>query len=257
MQYINVREPWEIHDTIRISNSLFGAEANSGFYTTFNAFGAQQQHLFFKRRSEGNVHRAYCNQLSEDRTDFVFRAFSVGLLFLGPPTPLDIRLVTPPADAQEIMPVWWTTDFPRHVSASLQIGQNTNLVLNGMMMSPGYGPKTAGVSYGVDDTAVGTNYPEMVYTAVQGEPVPSSRQWIAGGTWHMPEPIGVPKGELLELRMNISEYARIFLQTVVGPSYYHIGGTGESDAVDIDTSYAIQASVWGYREVQQRGELHK
>ena len=251
---MNVREPWEMHDTIRISNSLFGAESNSGFYTNFVAFGQQQEHLLFKRRSEGNVHRAYCNQLAEDRSDFVFRVFQVGLLFIGPPTPLDCDAGTP-GDANELAPVWWTTDFPRHVAASLRIGQDTNLVLNGMMMSPGYGPKTSGVAYGVDDTAIGTNWPEMVFTATQGEPQPSSRYWIAGGSYQMPEPIGIPKGELIEMRLRVSEYARGLLVQLAGPGAYRIGGTGEAAAVSIDTSYAIQASLWGYREVQQRGEL--
>lgn len=254
MPAVNVREPWEMHDSICIDSTLYGSESNAGFFTTFVGFGQQADHLFFKRRSEGNVHRCYNNQQAEDRSDFVFRAFTVGLLFVAPPTPLDCDAGTP-GDANELLPVFWTSQLPYHCSISLKIGQDTNLKLQSMMMSPGYGPQTSGVAYGVDDTAVDTNWPEMVYTGVQGVPTASSRYWIAGGTPQNPEPIGIPKGELIEMKLRVSEYARGLLTTAAGPGVYRIGGTGEADAVSIPTRYGIQASLWGYREVQQRGEL--
>lgn len=252
---VNVREPWEMHDTICICSSLYGSEDQAGFYTNFVTFGQQSEHLFFKRRSEGNVHRAYNNQQAEDRSDFVFQAFSVGLLFIAPPTPLDCDAGTP-GDANELLPIFWTHDLPRHCSISLKIGQDTNLRLQAMMMSPGYGPVTSGIAYGLDDGAVpDTNWPEMVATACQGLPTPASRYWIAGGTMQNPKPIGIPKGELIEMKLRLSEYARGLLTTAAGPGSYRIGNTGEADVVSIPTRYAIQASLWGYREVQQRGQL--
>lgn len=253
----NVREPWEMHDTLCVCQALYGSESNAGYFTTFNAFGQQLEHLFFKRRSEGNVHRAYNNQQAEDRADFVFHAFQVGLAFIAPPTPLDVDGAAP-ANPNEFLNVWWQTDLPRHCSASLKIGQDTNLVLNAMMMSPGYGPSNSGVSYGVDDTNVGVNWQEMVHTASQGIPTPQARYWIAGGTLANPKPIGIPKGELVELRLEVSEHARGLLQATTGPGSIRMGGTGEGPGGSgsyIVSRYAIQASLWGFREVQQRGEL--
>lgn len=249
----NVREPWEMHDTLAVCSVLYGSESNAGFFTTFQGFGQRLDHLFFKRRSEGNVHRAYNNQLSEDRMDFVFWAFEVGLLFLAPPTPLQGDFDTPLLN--EYLVPFWTQDLPRHCSASLQIGQDTNLTLNAMMMSPGYGPMCNGAAFGVDD--LGASYaPEYVYTAVQGQPEPQSRYWIAGGTVEEPEPIGIPKGELIELRLEVSEFARTILQNAAGPGVMRIGGVGEGPSpIDLPARFEIQAAIWGYREVQQRGEL--
>lgn len=253
---VNVREPWEMHDSICIDSTLYGSEASAGFYTTFVGFAETTEHLFFKRRSEGNVHRAYNNQQAEDRSDFVFQAFQVGLCFIAPPTPLDFNpLGVAPFDANELLPVFWAQDLPRHCSISLKIGQDTNLRLQAMMCSPGYGPHTGGVAYGVDDTNIGVNFPEMVSAASQGVPTPSSRYWIAGGSLDNPQPIGIPKGELIEMKLKLSEWARGMLLQAAGPGVYRIGGTGEAEATSFPTRYGIQASLWGYREVQQRGEL--
>lgn len=258
MPYANVREPWEMHDSLCVCHTLYGSESTAGFFTSFQAFGQQLEHLFFKRRSEGNVHRAYNNKGSEDRTDFVFRAFTVGLLFIGPPTTQDL-VAEESTEPQEYLTQFWTQELPRHVSASLQIGQDTNLVLNGMMLSPGYGPKTDGVSFGIDDIgAPGTYWPESVLTCTQGTPIPQSRYWIAGNRWN-PTPIGIPRGEIIELKLRVSEHARNILTNALGPGFYRFGQTGEGPGavgIHFPTRYAIQASIWGYREVQRRGELH-
>ena len=259
MPFMNVREPWEMHDTLCVCANLYGSESQSGFFTTWVAFGQQLEHRFFKRRSEGNVHRAYNNQQAEDRSDFVFRAFEVGLLFHAPPTPL-IYSANGPAEAQDYISTFWTQDLPRHCSASLKIGQDTNLKLNSMMMSPGYGPATNGAAFGQDWIGVNTvpndNYwPEMMYTAVQGMPIPQCRYWIAGGSIDHPEPIGIPKGELVELNLKVSEHARGILSTAGGPGNYQMGDAAAGGSIVFASRFSIQASIWGYREVQQRGEL--
>lgn len=253
MPNLNVREPWVMYDSLSVRNTLYASEANAGFFTSFVGFGQQQDHLFFKRRSEGNVHLAYCNQLSEDRTDFVMQAFQVGLLFIAPPTTMDLS-GNSPAEVQEVLPSWWTQELPRHCSASLKIGQDTNLKLQAMMMSPGYGPVCDGAALGVDDPGTPDQfYPEFIWASTQGLPTPGSRYWIAGGTMQKPQPIGIPKNELVELKVSISEYARNFLTAIGGPGYYEFGEV--ADSYPFPTSYSIQAAIWGYREVQQRGEL--
>ena len=257
MTNVNVREPWEVHDTLCVCNTLYGSEANAGYFTTFNAFGQQNEHLFFKRRSEGNVHRAYCNMQSEDRTDFVLRAFQVGLAFFAPPT-FDQRhtgVPDEPAQFQSYLPAFWTGELPRHVSAELIVGQDTKLELQGMMMSPGYGPQTSGVGSGLDESSIGdVDYPpELVWAGGQGTPLPQVRYWLATGG-DDPKPLGIPKGELLEVKIKLSEHARNILTVAAGP-YDYYQGDSDRGFTYFKTRYYIQASIWGYREVQQRGEL--
>ena len=80
--------------------------------------------------------------------------------------------------------------------------------------------------------------------------------WIAGGSMKFPKPIGIPKGELVELRLEVAEFARNILTNARGPGNMAIGGIGEGPTrVDIPARFSIQASIWGYREVQQRGDL--
>ncbi|MDD3380005.1 MAG: hypothetical protein PHD68_02155, partial [Rugosibacter sp.] len=216
----NVREPWEEHDTIVVAPTLYGSEAQAGYFTTFAAFGQQMKHLFFKRRSEGNVHRAYCNKQSEDRTDFVFHVFQVGLLFIGPPTPLMGRRtgIAGVTEYQEFAQPFWLQDLPRHCAATLSIGQDTNLQLNAMMLSPGYGPHSNGAAYGLDTLVVAgqTFENEAMWTATQGVPEPQCRYWVAGDPQH-PKPTGIPKNEIVELSLEISEHARGILTSIAGP----------------------------------------
>jgi hypothetical protein len=257
--FFNVREPWEEHDTIVVCHSLFGSEAQAGYFTTFVGFGQQMSHLFFKRRSEGNVHRAYCNKQGEDRTDYVFRLFQVGLLFIAPPTPLDGQWTgaAGPNPIQDYLPSFWTQDLPRHCSASLSVGQDTNLVLNAMMMSPGYGPQSSGAAFGFDGPiSTRSHSPEFMWTACQGSPEPQCRYWVAGDP-EKPVPLDIPRNEIVEIKLELSEFARGILTSVAGPGNLLPGHNDVTPTFSyvFDARYAIQASLWGYREVQQRGQL--
>lgn len=263
-EYKLVQEPWEMHDTLCVCYRLYANEAQGGFFQTFAAFGLQERHLFFKRRSEANVHRAYCNQQSEDRTDFVFYAFQLGLLFFGPPTSLDVSTYGEgtPIQAQEYLPSFWCGELPRHSGVTLRIGQDKKLELQAMMLSPGYGPVSSGAALGIDDPVPGTSYmPEMVWTTVQGVPVAASRYNLFTGDENNPQPIAIPMGETIELELVLSEHARSILQAVGGPQFYYTGqpsanGPGQGAVGEfIATRYGIQASLWGYRCVQQRGML--
>jgi hypothetical protein len=254
--YLNVREPWVDYDTIKICGDLYGSEADSGFFTTFQAFAQRDEHFFFKQRSEGNVHRAYTNQMTEDRTDSVFHIMEIGVLFLAPPTPLDRVSTT----FNEAMQAFWTTELPRHTSVSLEIGQDTKLELQSMMASPGYGPVGSGAAFGVDDPFDSGNLygtPEFMWSVCQGVPEGKNRYWLCSGEDTDPQPIGVPKGEIRTVRLKISEFARRRLQGAnPGPGAMMLGQQDEAPAITlIKTAYRIQVSLWGYREVQQRGQL--
>ena len=256
--FSNVVEPYELHDTIVVCSQLYSGEPNAGYFQTFAQFGQQDRHLMFKRRSSGIVHPAYNNQDSEDRVDFPYHVFSMGLAFFAPPTPFDVESMGPGV-TQESLPSFWTQQLPRHVSASLKIGQDIKVEAQGQMYNAGYGVDADGVALGIDDMFPGTGYnPEMVWVSSQGTPTHSARKACFIGPNKKPVPIAIPKGEAIEVEISLSEQAQQWLTQVGGPSNLITDHTyPEVPTYEFFPSrYHIQVSLWGYREVQQRGQLH-
>jgi hypothetical protein len=261
MEYRNVLEPYVLYDTVVVCALLKNTEVGAGFFTTFQQFG-RQRHLMFKRRSKSIVNLAYCNMDSEDRVDFPFHIFGAGLSFMGPCTPFDVEGASS-SDAggnQEYLPSFWCGELPRHTTASLKIGQDTKLQIQSMMASPGYGPVTHGAALGIDNPEPDTkcHLPEFVWTTTQGTANHCARYSAFTLQNGQPNPIEVPKGESIELEIQMSEQATNVLRASGGPGNYIVN----KSLVEVPvmeyypTRYMIQASLWGYREVQQRGELH-
>lgn len=257
MKYKNVREPWELHDTICICNTLYGNEDQVGFLPTFVAFSQREKHIFFKARSEGNTHLAYNNQSASDRVDFVFHLFSVGVHFFGPPTPLDMYSSAGDAlAAQDALPSFWCMDLPRHCGVTVRIGQDDKLQAQAIMLSPGYGPQFSGAGTAVQDLGgEGDCAPELVWSATQGIPGRRSRFFTALDARGNPRPISIPRNDIIEVSLAVSEFARDFLSNAEGPNNYFFDDIASSTDI-FPTRYGIQVSMYGYREVQQRGMLH-
>jgi len=257
MQYANVVEPWEIHDTICVCSTLYGSEEQNGFFPSFLQFSRREKHLFFKNRSEGNTHLAYNNQQAADRTDFVFHVFSIGVHFFAPPTPLDMQDDQGvAATAQDALPSFWTMDLPSHCGATLRIGQDDKLQAQGLMLSPGYGPNFQGAGTAVQDLGgEGDTFPELVWAACQGVPGRRTRFFTATDRKGNPKPISIPRNDIVELSLSVSEFARDFLSNAGGPGLLWFD-TPVSNTYTVPTRYGIQASMYGFREVQQRGRLH-
>lgn len=258
----NVLEPWVIYDTIIVCSLLKNAENHAGFFTTFAGFGAKNRHIFFKQRSRGIVHLAYNNMDSEDRVDYVFHVFGLGIEFFGPPTPFDVQgaLVTNPGAVQEFLPSFWACQLPRHTAATFRVAQNDKIQIQSLMGSPGYGPVSSGAALGIDDPVPDTPYvPEFVWTTTQGIANQRARYGVftsqKDGSLN---PIAVPKGETIELELTLTEYARNILTQAGGPGNYITNHTYiEVPLFEFfPIRYGIRASLWGYREVQQRGQLH-
>jgi len=257
MKYANVREPWAIHDTIKICKTLYGSENQIGFFTTFAGFAQREKQLFFKNRSEGNTHLAYNNQQAVDRTDFVFHIFSVGVHFFAPISPLDMQDDQGTAGfCQDAMPAFWTMDLPNHCAATLRIGQDDKLEANAAMLIPGYGPNFSGAGTAVQDLGgEGDAMPELVWAATQGVPGRRSRFFTAVDKKGNPKPISVPRNDIIEMSLEVSEFARGFLNAAGGPGYYWFGLPTDNTYI-FPTAYGVQCSLYGFREVQQRGQLH-
>lgn len=252
-EFMNVRETWELHDTINVDSVLLGQEQQNGFFPSFAALGRQNSIAFFKRRTEGSVHLAYNNQLSADKADYVIRLFSVGVHFYGPPTPYEAQNVLDvPENVQDYAPIFWTSDLPRHCSLSLEIDQNEVCLAAAAQLSPGYGPRIDGAACGVNGVLT-DSMPEMIFANTMGLPKPSSRYWLATDYQGKSKPIDIPRDAPIEAKLEISEIATTLLQVMGGPGNY-VFGTGSFTFFNM--RYGIQVSLYGYREVQQRGELH-
>jgi hypothetical protein len=270
---MNVREPWELHDTLAICQNLYGSEPAAGFFTTFGAFAANERHLFFKLRSIGNVHMSYNNQSAVDRADFVFHAFSIGVRFFAPCTPILVDGTSPGA-GNVVIPApyqaWWLHTLPRHCGFEFSVGQDVKLSANSLMAAPGYGPDVSAIGAGVDGHAI-IDYeegsfvyqdpviPEIIWSGTQG--VPQKQFRFQFGDARNPSPIAIPRGEIIEARILLSQYAQRVLQqfSEADPQSYVLQqdmGEPAQGWITFPARFGIQVSLYGMREVQQRGQLH-
>lgn len=265
-QFFNIAESWPVYDTIIISEELYGNEENlGGFYTGFAAFAARSDHSLFKIRSEALAGLAYNNQAAQDRMDFAFHAMSIGISFFGPsfnPQWLNDDPVTYPAN-DNLITTFWQHDLPRYVGVEFRIGPDVKLKGTCFRLPPGYGPFGSGVSQG----------PDLMHADVPIDPIPAfSNHMVIVGTQGVPDvsnrftfrpPNDIPRNEQVEVRLYLSDIARSILNTIPGPGHNFIvqdydepEGTPTWTVANAPCRFGIQASLWGVREVQQRGEYH-
>lgn len=251
--FLNVQESWPIYDTLIVCPSLYGPEASvPGWFTTFAAMSARQDHSLFKTRSEANAGLYYNNQQSQDRTDFAFKAFSLGLRFFAPANRVEFAVGS---GSPAPLPPWdqsahfWTVDLPRHVGVELRIGQDIKLQSTGYRLPSGYGVAASGAAYGSEGLSAVQK--EFNFHVSQGVPDISNR-------FVFRPPIGIPRNETIEVRLLLSDYARYVLSNMPGPGeMFEAIAVGEGYTYFKNAArYGIQASLWGIREVQQRGQLH-
>jgi len=249
----NVFENNPIYDTVVICDSLYGNEATAqGWFPTIAAFGAQQEHRFFKNRNIANVGLAYNNMLSQDRADYAFHAVSLGVIFQAPISPFEYL----GGDIHEnrFLSSFWMFDLPNHVGVSFKLGQDIRLDANAYHVPSGYGAIGSGMTQGQDDfpVAPGNNsLTQAVWAGTQGTPAKENRYVFR-------KEIDIPRNQTFEVKITLSEYARSILSNCGGPgSYEFVSDLGEGTAIKtFPCRYAIQVSLYGVREVQQRGAMH-
>ena len=250
---MNVFETSSYWDTIIVCPSLFGNEASAnGWFTSIAGFGAQQEHRFFKNRNQAMVGLAYNNMMSSDRSDYPFRAVSLGLSFFAPITPFEV--LTGEVTTNRMLSSFWMFDLPNHIGASFRLGQDVRLEANGYHLPPGYGPVPGGMAQGQDDFPAVPGNASLtcaVWSGTQGIPVKENR-------YVFEKEIDIPRNETFEVKLTVSEYARSILSNCGGPgSYDFLTDAGEgAESSFFPVRYGIQCSLYGVREVQQRGAAH-
>lgn len=255
-KYANVVEPWALYDTIVISNTLYGAEANAGgWFTTWPLFSQRETHSFFKTRTEGTVGLPYCNLQSADSMDFAFICHSIGIAFMGPCS-LDTLLTAQdgavPTYPDMTIGHFWTSDVPHHCGVQLKIQQDVRAEGCAIQLSPGYGAGGGGAAFGHTDAAVPAHadIPFISNFVTQGLPILSNR-------FPLPVPIGIPRTASIEAVLYVSEFLRDVFANIGGPNeiYWNTSGVNQYDG--FPARYMIQFSLFGERLVQQRGQYHR
>lgn len=249
-QVENVLEPWAIYDTIIICPNLYGTESSvPGWFTTMAGFAARDRHTFFKGRNEANCGIAYCNMQTQDKLDFAFHCFSIGLRFFGACSMIE-EIVVDGTNQMQLSP-FFMYDIPLHSGVDFKVGQDSKLEANSYMMPPGYGPYAIGIGNGKDAyTGATLGLPIALQVGTQSAARKKNR-------YHFDTPIPIPRNEVIEATLYLSEVLTRFMANMGGPgfnssAYFDAGLQKES----YYTRYGIQLSLYGVREVQQRGQLH-
>lgn len=258
-QFKNVRETAPLYDTVLVCKTMYGKEQSvGGWYTTWAGFAANEKHTFFKSRTEGSTHLAYCNMQSADNVDTPFLAYTFGVRFFAPVSPdcYDFRLLSPQGMVEN-MPAWWLWDLPKHCGVDFRVQQDV-VIENTCLASPsGYGPRGGGGAQPAIDSRVGVKpnqIPWKTVTGTIGDPCIDNR-------FPLPEPIAIARNTAIEANIYVSEYARYVLSRLVGPldngflTECQADDTpSDADYIYLPTRYGIQVSLYGLREVQQRGQ---
>jgi len=258
--YLNVAESYPIYDTVIICSELFGKEKSlNGWYTTFRDFASDEKHTFFKTRTIGNSHLAYCNMDSADNIDFVYKAYSIGVRFFAPVSPEGYsEIIVSPAGMNENVIPFWLFDLPKHVGIDFRVQQDVIVENTCLATPPGYGPRGGGGAQPVPDAAgiFPNQAPWKVTTGSNGEPVIDNR-------FPFPSPIEIPRNTPIEANLVLSSYARYIVGGWIGPRSWVLPTEeqasqppGQADYFVTSTRFGIQVSLYGYRQVQQRGQYH-
>jgi hypothetical protein len=260
--YLNVAESYALYDTIIVCKEMYGKEKTiPGWYTTFRDFANNHKHVFYKNRTIGNSHLAYCNMDSADNVDFVFNAISFGVRFFAPITHDALKEVLTPFGPElinENNPAFWLFELPKHCGIDFRVQQDAIVENCCMATPPGYGPRLGSGAQPIiyDPTDVNINAsPFKITIGTMGEPSIENR-------FPFSLPLRIPRNATIEANVLLSGYIRSVMANMSGPEYWI--GDGEyvaetpanTDFFKVPSRFGIQVSLYGYREVQQRGQYH-
>jgi hypothetical protein len=244
-QIDNVYEAWPLYDTVLIGD---GQSDTPGWYESFAALGAADEVPFFNQRNRSGTHPAYNNFDSQEHLSFVYHCYSIGISFFGMPFSDfgDWNI----GGFREMVPYTenyakFCSELVQHSGFSLKVSQDEKLAI-----CCSAAPSGAGISGftrplyvpGVDDVALGT-----FQNLSNGVPHITNR-------WKFKTPIEMPRAVNVSATLKFSELARDLLQAMSGPGFFYNSPVEQAEAIPCVAG--IQLSMFGKREVQQRGQLH-
>lgn len=246
-EFYNVRETYPLYDTILITQNLTDLSSQPpGWFATFAAFAAAQNHHFFDTRNEANVGIPYCNLDTRDTMPFGYWLRGMSVKFFGPvQNPLLEDAVNNVIDTQE--QAFFLSEAAQHCSVTLQVNQDIRLKLNALMLGAGDGPVFGG--YGQIDPASAA-YDEMpgMFGCTQSNPEEKNY-------WIFPKPIGIPRRAAVSVIVTPVQWLRTVMGNFHGPYSYSFADNSEGRLYP-SGMFGIRVGFYGNRLVQQRGQLH-
>lgn len=244
--YKNVRESFNLYDTVLMSpwvNTISNPPA--GWFATFNAMSTANQISFFNVRNR-SIGIPYNNQDTRDALPYVFLIDSIGIRFFGPQIATLSSLNS--ADAQEDqLTALWEHDLPQNTSITLRTNQDDRLKIASLMAPSGQGPAGGGVGRG-DPSTYNATLPLTNAVGSQGMPELKNR-------WPFPYALGVPRRASLSVTLKLTEFAKELLGIPSGPGFIQTRNSAGNTGT-LYPAFGIQVTIFGRREVQQRGQYH-
>lgn len=247
-EYYNVKETYPLYDTILITSDLSSLSSQPpGWFASFAAFAAAQDHHFFDTRNKAVVGIPYCNLDTRDTMPFGYWLRGISVKFFTPVvnTLIDDTPTPPIIDTQET--AFFQAEAPQHCSVTLRVNQDQRLKLNAMMIGAGDGPTFGG--YGQIDPALAT-YDEMPGMLSANQSNPEEKNY-----WMFPEPIGIPRRASVSVIITPVQWLRTVMGNFHGPYGYSFADLSEG-RVYPSGMCGIRVAFYGNRLVQQRGQLH-
>jgi len=251
-------EPAVLYDSVLICREFYGNESRvNGWFPSFRAFAAQDEHIFFKGRNRAACGLAYNNLDSRDKMDFAFWCSSIGVRVWGPITNQEGAAEAPLTEVNEFMSHLFQYDLPNHASIQFQTEQDEKLSQFVYGVPPGYGSVMAGCTMGIDTYSYvpeaapdDVMYPSQIFVGTQGTPDKKNRFQFANF-------IGIPRTGTIQCRLKISEFLKQVLADADGPGdLAFLYPADEPYAKYWPARYGVTVSLYGMREVQQRGQYH-
>jgi hypothetical protein len=174
---------------------------------------------------------------------YVFKIYSLGISFsapLGIPYPLP---EVPTGDEYNaVCDALFLKEMPLHTGLTLKVREDQKLLHTAQLA-----PEGAGIYGNIVAAQTGGANVNSFPNGTNGEP-------LLGNRWRFPTPIAVPRGANYSVEIEFSEYGIEMLKALCGPGTYTFDCGG--GPVELAAIAAIRVSLFGKRQVQQRGELH-
>lgn len=241
--FLNAIEAWAIYDTIQIRSD---ATEKEGF-ASYAALGAAPIWPFFTIR-KSDIGIAYTNRDSNEAIEFAYEAYSMGVRFVAPEGIMEVEGTAGAGQNNMLIHAIFSRMIAEHVGLRLKVEQDDKLIHTCTMAPDGFGPATPSIMTAPALAVAAAQLGITSQSNTNGDPHISGR-------WKFPAPIEIPRGAVMSVKLEPSNYCRELLQAMVGPSSYLFWPTDAE--VEKPSCALIRVDLIGKRGVQQRNALHR
>lgn len=237
-QFLNVNETYPQIDTVLIGSNVNTLFNNAGYFESYADLAVPGSIPFLNVRNN-SVGTAYNNFNTKGKMTYPFHLYAIGLTFFTPLQMGDAGEQTALSNDGKSHLVF-AAELPRHCAFEFKIGQDEKIVNTVALMPGGQGIHgwQTGFATEISDPSIGFG------NATIGKK--DKRNKVV-----YKKPLVIPRDETIEGNLRFSPYGLELLKKLVGPGDISTGATS------YPSMSGIRVSLFGRREVQQRGELHK